>query len=179
VYQDKQVRIPHSKAIPKHEGMRKGYVTRYVPITHHLLPAITSTGRVCESKDAWTDNAMIISSSHAGTCERPGIYAIASLSDSDSHGVATDILGGGNLYMMVVEVQLPEDNKTKINQRKNNARAECTTKDIAAYQQCVYDESGTKHHRGIFGAVSGRVRRRCLSSAMTCGRHVQPTQRRK
>jgi hypothetical protein len=124
VYQDKQVRIPHSKAIPKHEGMRKGYVTRYVPITHHLLPAITSTGRVCESKDAWTDNAMIISSSHAGTCERPGIYAIASLSDSDSRGVATDILGGGNLYMMVVEVQLPEDNKTKINQRKNNARAE-------------------------------------------------------
>jgi hypothetical protein len=112
--QDKQVRIPHSKAIPKHEGMQKGYVARYVPITRHLLPEITATGRIYEPKDAWTDNAMTTSSSHARTCERPGIYTIASLSDCNSHGVATDILGDGDLYMVVLEVQLPEDNKTEI-----------------------------------------------------------------
>jgi hypothetical protein len=113
-HQDKQVKIPHSKAIPIHEGMRKGYVTRYVPITHHLLPAIASTGRIYESEDAWTDITMTTSSSHEGTCERTRIYTIASLSDCDSHGVAADILGDGDLYMVVVEARVPEDNKTEI-----------------------------------------------------------------
>jgi hypothetical protein len=108
-----RVRIPHTKAIPKHEGMRKGYVTRCVPIARHLLPAITSTGRICESKDAWADNPMTTSSSHAEMCERPGIYKIASLDECDNHCVATDILTDGNLYMMILEVLLPEDNETE------------------------------------------------------------------
>jgi hypothetical protein len=112
-YQDKRVRIPHTKAIPKHEGMRQGYVTRCVPIARHLLPAITSTGRICESKDAWADNPMTTSSSHAEMCERPGIYKIASLDECDNHCVATDILTDGNLYMMILEVLLPEDNETE------------------------------------------------------------------
>jgi hypothetical protein len=103
MYQDKHVGIPHSKAIPKHEGMQKGYVTRYVPIAHPLLPAITSTGRICESKDAWMDNTMTTSSSHAETCGRPGIYTIASLDECDSHCVATDILGDGNPAREIIE----------------------------------------------------------------------------
>jgi hypothetical protein len=107
--QDKQVRIPHSKAVPKHEGMRKGYVTRYVPITRHLLPAITSTGRIYESKDAWTDNPMNFSSPNAEICERPGIYTMAPLDECDDHCVATDILTDGYLYMVTLEVLLLED----------------------------------------------------------------------
>jgi hypothetical protein len=113
MYQDKQGGIPHFKAIPKHEGIQKGYVTRYVPITHHLLPAITATERTCKSKDAWTDNAMTTSLLHAETCERPGTYTIASLDECDSHCVTTDILGDGNLHMVIQKVHLPEDNKTE------------------------------------------------------------------
>jgi hypothetical protein len=93
--------------------MQKGYVTRYVPITHHLLPAITSTGRICESKDAWTDNPMTSSSSDAEMCDRPGIYTIASLDECDDHCKATDILTDGSFYMVTLEVLLLEDNKTE------------------------------------------------------------------
>jgi hypothetical protein len=112
--QDEQVRIPHSQAVPIRECVRKGCVTRCVPITHHMLPAITSTGCVCESAGDWTDNAMTTPSSREGPCERPGIYTLASLSDSNNHGVATDILLDGVLYVVVVEVQVLEGNKTEI-----------------------------------------------------------------
>jgi hypothetical protein len=114
VYQDKQVRIPHSKAVPMRECVRKGYVTRHVPITHHMLPAITSTGCIFESAGDWTDNAMTTPSPHEGPCERPGIYTLASMSDSNKHGVATDILGDGVLYMVVVELQVLEGSKTDV-----------------------------------------------------------------
>jgi hypothetical protein len=55
VYQDKQVRIPHSKAVPVRECLRKGYVTRYLPITHHMLPATTTTSHVIKSAQQTTD----------------------------------------------------------------------------------------------------------------------------
>jgi hypothetical protein len=93
-------------------------VTRYVPITHHLLPAITSTGRIYESKDAWTGNPMTTSSSHTETCERPGIYTIALLDECDNHCVATDIPTDGNFYMVILEVLLPEDNETESQRTK-------------------------------------------------------------
>jgi hypothetical protein len=56
---------------------------------------------------------MTSSSSNAEMCERPGIYAIASLDECDDHCVATDILTDGNLYMVTLEVLLLEDNKTE------------------------------------------------------------------
>jgi hypothetical protein len=110
--QDRRVGIPHFKAPPTRDCLQDGYVTRYVPIAHHTLPAIAPTGRIFESCDIWVDSRMANDDPHEGPCDNPGIYTFELLTDCNKYCVATDILGDGFTYMNIVEVQVLGGNMT-------------------------------------------------------------------
>jgi hypothetical protein len=114
VCKGRHVRIPHSKIIPTRERMQKGYVTRRMSIAHHMLPAIAATGCVFEAVGDWADNRMTNIEPREGPCENPGLYTLASLNDCDKFGVATDILGDGHVYIIILELQVMEGNKTAV-----------------------------------------------------------------
>jgi hypothetical protein len=113
-HKDRHVRIPRSRAPPMRDCLRQGYVTRCVPIAHHTLPAISASGRIFESDGDWVDSRMARNDANEGPCENPGIYTFESLNDRNKFGMATDVLGDGHTYMIIVEVQVLEGNKTAV-----------------------------------------------------------------
>jgi hypothetical protein len=114
VYKDMRVRIPRSKILPMRECLQQGYVTRYFPIAHHIIPVITASGCVFESEGEWADSRMANIGPREGPCENPGLYMFESLNDCNKFGVATDILGDGLSYVTILEVQVLEGNKTAV-----------------------------------------------------------------
>jgi hypothetical protein len=114
VCEDKHVGMPRSKIIPTRERLRKGYVTRCVPIAHHILPINVATGCVFESVDDWADNRMTNIGPREGPCGNPGLYTLASLNDCNKFGVATDVLGDGLVYLVILELQALGGNKTAV-----------------------------------------------------------------
>jgi hypothetical protein len=66
------MRILFQDASTIREFRKGGFENRYVPIAHHMLPAITMAGRVYDSRDNWIDSRLVGEGERQ--CQCPGVH---------------------------------------------------------------------------------------------------------
>jgi hypothetical protein len=98
------MRVPHRDAPSFRELRKGGCENRYLAIVRQTLPAITTSGRVHDSRDGWIDSSVVGAGDKP--CKTPGVRTFLALAECCAHVMATDILGDGMLYVLVPEIQV-------------------------------------------------------------------------